>query len=439
MTTVKEIRRALDQPGLQRLWEVGRTKLEQRGLDWRGTVSLGELTTEERGAIGRLMGLGSPLRPPARVSLAKLETALLQSRLEIRLQYAIESILGVHLRDLRRERELSSQQWDAIWADVEGHPAVTAHAKLSRWLGRIRRSGTLKRVGGTSPQALLTQTLDLVGGFPKDGQLLTRVASEATNNPHALDPGQPLGTLCLSALAHLAGESFPSTSIQRRALWAQYGIIADELAATVLALNLSPRTDPGDAWSAVAEQMMVLAKEGEPVSLTLSQLLRQPALRFHLEGEVVLVCENPSVMSAARNLGPAARPMVCVFGRFNTAAARLLQYLADGGAELRYHGDFDWGGIRIANEVMQRFGAKPWRYSSEDYLVAIGCNRGAPTLVGKRCEAIWDAQLADLIEQRELAVHEESVLDVLSKDLRANPRSEDELSVSRTVPLGSRR
>ena len=38
---------------------------------------------------------------------------------------------------------------------------------------------------------------------------------------------------------------------------------------------------------------------------------------------------------------------------------------------LRYHGDFDWPGIAIANSVIRRHDATPWRLSAADYQAAV--------------------------------------------------------------------
>jgi Protein of unknown function C-terminus (DUF2399) len=40
------------------------------------------------------------------------------------------------------------------------------------------------------------------------------------------------------------------------------------------------------------------------------------------------------------------------------------------GAELWYHGDFDWPGVAIAVDVITRYGGRPWRMSASDYLSA---------------------------------------------------------------------
>ena len=73
--------------------------------------------------------------------------------------------------------------------------------------------------------------------------------------------------------------------------------------------------------------------------------------------ELVRICENPVVIAAAADeLGSRCPPLVCVGGQPSAAGWRLLDLLAAGGAEFRYHGDFDWGGIRIASAVRQRVG-----------------------------------------------------------------------------------
>ena len=84
--------------------------------------------------------------------------------------------------------------------------------------------------------------------------------------------------------------------------------------------------------------------------------LRQ--LRCHdeaLPAGPVRICENPVVIAAAADeLGSRCTPLVCVGGQPSAAVWRLLDLLAAGGAQFRYHGDFDWGGIRIASAVRRR-------------------------------------------------------------------------------------
>jgi hypothetical protein len=49
----------------------------------------------------------------------------------------------------------------------------------------------------------------------------------------------------------------------------------------------------------------------------------------------------------------------------------LLSQLAKARAQLCYHGDFDWPGVRIGNHVMREHGAQSWRFGAADYEAAV--------------------------------------------------------------------
>ncbi|MEV7466999.1 DUF2399 domain-containing protein [Streptomyces kronopolitis] len=38
---------------------------------------------------------------------------------------------------------------------------------------------------------------------------------------------------------------------------------------------------------------------------------------------------------------------------------------------MRYHGDFDWGGLRIAAALLRRVPWSPWRYTAAHYRAAV--------------------------------------------------------------------
>jgi uncharacterized protein (TIGR02679 family) len=97
---------------------------------------------------------------------------------------------------------------------------------------------------------------------------------------------------------------------------------------------------------------------------------------------------------------------------------RLLQGLHESGAELRFHVDFDWGGVRIGNVLLERLPeAKPWRVSAADYERALTAKRGALELAGPPVDARWDPDLRKMMSQHFLAVLEEQVLSELLGDL----------------------
>jgi uncharacterized protein (TIGR02679 family) len=91
-----------------------------------------------------------------------------------------------------------------------------------------------------------------------------------------------------------------------------------------------------------------------------------------------------------------------------------LDFLTKAGVHVRYHGDFDWDGIRIANTVVHRHGATSWRFDTSDYADA---TKAYHSLKGAPVTAAWDADLANLMAQIGKCVHEENVLGTLLIDL----------------------
>ena len=110
--------------------------------------------------------------------------------------------------------------------------------------------------------------------------------------------------------------------------------------------------------------------------------------------------------------------MVCTDGMPAAAQRTLLAQLTRAGARLRYHGDFDWPGLRIGNHVMREFGAQPWRFGVVEYAAAV---RAAPRpghrLEGAEAIAAWDAALAPAMRTHRLAIAEEGVAASLLQDL----------------------
>ena len=96
----------------------------------------------------------------------------------------------------------------------------------------------------------------------------------------------------------------------------------------------------------------------------------------------------------------------------------LLRQLVSAGATLRYHGDFDWGGLRIANVLFDRLPIRPWHFDASSYRAAAATHPG-PDLTGTPVAALWDPVLATAMTDLHVKVEEEHLLDDLIEDLRA--------------------
>jgi uncharacterized protein (TIGR02679 family) len=405
------------------LWSAARRRLEGNGISLEGTpLKLAELSPDERAAVCGLLGRRTTGDEPVRVRLGELDEQLRRGAVGCGLLELLE-LIGGPVRDRKAERDAETTVRHEAWSRVESHPVLATDPRLGAWVAEVRRAGTATRLAG-SPAAgaeLTLQALDILAMLPADNVPLARLAAAATTDSHSLDRGQPLGTLLASALETLDPEEATDRPSPGRRLapaywwrrrWSRAGVVCDDLSVSVLVLNLP--VAGGD--EVVAETVRLHRQAGEPLRLTLRQLA-VGELNFE-PNALVHLCENPAVLTqAAILLGDCSAPLVCVEGQPNSAVDELLTLLTTAGARLRHHGDFDWGGLRIADTIMRRHGAEPWRFSSEDY-VAIAA-RGAATLGPPPAGAAapWDPPLLEAMTREGRTVYEEHILDLLLPDL----------------------
>lgn len=412
----------LRQPGLHRVLAAARTQVER--LDRvGGTVVLEELGEEEASALSGLLGvLRRRARPRAgstfRLEVRDLDAALLASRFEVSLREALERVgppLDSRPRRLARERAATAE----LWERARRHPLCARDPRADQWVEWLRSHGALPRDDGP---ALLALALDLGARLPFDPPVeRTRLAAELTGDPHALDDDRPLSRLLTGQLAFLSGSPRPSAARERRLLWQMFGVLGDGASADVLALGLRP-LEGGPLASAVN------TLHGWHFRLTVGQLARE-RLRFP-PGLDVSICENVTVLTAAEaRYGAGCPPLLCLEGWPSSGGWALIDALAGDGATFRYHGDFDWDGVRIAALLHERISARPWRFGASDYRAGVSnhCDRTRPLDGLAAVEGHQRALVMAMLESgREL--HEEVVLEDLLGDLapgdnRGSPRT----------------
>jgi uncharacterized protein (TIGR02679 family) len=388
-----------------------RDRLEA-GRPLTGTVTLATATAEQRRAAERLTGRTARSGVSLSVSLTEVDRIVRDSgAVPGGLAEAVTRLTGP-LRDRNQERADLAAAWSAAFTSLDA--TVDGRDELARWRGWLDATGVVRRLAPEPDQArvLLDQVALVLRRLPSCGVPIGQLAAECCGDAHALDEGRPVGTLVLSAVRALANLPFAAegTADSRRGAWASAGVHLDELSSLVLCLGL-----PGDGQTALGRLLSCCREAGQPIVLTLRQL------RCHdqpLHATRVRICENPVVAAAAADeLGARCRPLVCVGGQPSAAGWRLLELLAAGGAEFAYHGDFDWGGVRIASAVRHRISWRPWRYDRQAYEAAAAAAHPLAPLVDEPAATPWDTELADAMRQRNARIEEELTLDAILQDL----------------------
>lgn len=408
MNKIAALRDALDRPELVRVFGRARDHMQRNGLTPSGSVSLPDASEAERRALARLIGSKVQTGRTLRVSLSDLDAGLRSSRFSVSLREALET-LGGSLQDRRAATQQAAERRERYWAEARSHGALLRHPRLEGWLDQIRAAGTVARLGETADPNVLQRALGVLAMLPQQGARLPVLAAETLGDSHGLDPGRAEATLVLNALGFLRCAPPRSGARARRALWAYFGVACDDLSCDVLTLGVTP------AEGKLADACAALARFNEPMRLTLHSLL--PAdLRF--DHPRVFVCENPVVVAEAASLKQRDAPLVCVDGIPNTAALTLLDSLSLSGSEIHYHGDFDWGGIRVANVLADHLVVTPWRFDVRSYERSVGeMDDRLPELTGRPVAATWDAGLTESMRARGKVVLEEHVLTDLMSDL----------------------
>lgn len=391
-------------------WLVARVRKRlERGQSLDTTVTLTGASAAQRAAVQRL--LGRPPRPGGTlsVSLPAVDEVIRSSgACSDGLAAAVVALTGdVVDRDAAAAER--SRRWQAAFAPVD--EVVEHRAELTEWWSGVRRTGLVRRLTETAEAAvpLLADLAAVIRNLPAAGEPLGGFAARVCRSAHALDDDRPLSTLALGAARALSGvgDDAGHGAQGRREVWASVGLLRDEVSSTVLTLGL-----PGDSSTATGKALAAWREAGQPAVLTLRQIVRDPAA---IAVPRVFVCENPVVVSAAADrLGADCAPLVCTNGQPGVAVLHLLRQLVGAGAQLWYHGDFDWGGLRIGNVVFDRVPVRPWRFEAADYRAATDVGR---ELAGVPVVASWDAELTVAMRESGIAVEEEHVLDALLGDL----------------------
>ena len=408
-------------PGLTRLWEGVRKRLESNGVQATGSLRLTAMNAQERNDLSLL--LGKPLTGAAvTIRLDMLDARLRASAAGLGLRQTLEE-LGPPLTDRRAARAdvvaRREQVWSSLASSLDASPLADQEWPR-QWYDLLRRAGVPR---GVTPETavwtlqqavqVLTALLGPEGPERNGTRGRGELAAMTTGSAHGLDDGTWLARLVQRGVALAHGTEFPDDAAGRRALWRLVSVTPDEVSSTVLTYGLRP---DGGGWRERA--LRERADHHAEVHVTPRDL---HDLRLQLPaGTVIHICENPRVVEAAADAA-CIQPLVCTSGSAATVVFTLLDALAATGCRFAYHGDFDWPGIALANRVIRRYEALPWRMGTADYehLAARSQAEGIPQLAldGQPVDADWDRDLAPAMTALGVALHEEATLELLVDDL----------------------
>lgn len=409
----ERLHRMLGGPSMAWLLDRVRRRMEL-GKPLTGSVTLSAATPDQRRAIERLLGRRAGGGASLTVSLEDIDVVLRDSgAAPDGLAVAVRLLLG-HIEDRAAQAAAYVAAWSAAYRRLD--ELATRRPVLAEWRVWLETTGMLRRLtpGPDAAAVLVGDLARVLDALPSTGIALGRLAARATGDAHGLDDGRPLATLALAAVRVLRGAApvGDGSAAERRAAWAALGVHRDELSSTVLSLGL-----PGGAETPTGQMLALARAAGEPCVLTLRQLGRERVDLGVADG-LVRVCENPIVLAtAADELGERSPPLVCLNGQPSLAVWRLLDRLAADGARFAYHGDFDWGGIRIGNALSERIVWSSWRFDTSAYRAALGTVTSGE-LTGRPVDAIWDPELRATLARYGVRLEEEQVLRELIDDLR---------------------
>jgi uncharacterized protein (TIGR02679 family) len=408
MNHVDEACKRLDRPALAPIVE----ELARRLDEGRGTptrITLRSLHDDHRSALADL--LGTAKLPPADTSL---EVARLLSALRLsdaaELRQVIEQLHGPlanRAADRAAQRDARAALWDWFTAQCQT-TLVASVGPLREWPTQVRKEGI--RGDLTAHRARLARVFDVLTALtqvPQAGMPLATFANLTLGDSHALDHGQPLARLVVTAIADAADEPRPDTAEDARALWELVGVNPDPLSSNALSIGLAVRAD-----HPLAPILTNHSLAAEPVILTLSQIKRWPIDPLPAD-RCAFVVENPAIVAAAANQSWDGPPIICSSGRPSIAVVSLLRQLGARGGALHQHADFDAAGLSITSWLISRAGTTPWLMTANAYRAAVGTQRERPLLGGVLPATPWDPELADAMAKDGHAVYEEELTEHL--------------------------
>lgn len=391
-----------------------------------GTVTLKNVSSEERQAIGGILGKVF-YESDIRVPFSAFEKGLQRTKYgQIDMKAVLEAYFEEELQTNQEEKREKGarrkgflQKMMQIFSEKPGENSAAA-----LWLQEMVTTGkygyqmVMREYGADEHRAealvecagnALNQLTD-----KEDERPLAVFAAELSGNPHYFDRGTVPGQLLVSAICSWKKLDFPENAHQWRKLLLTVGIIPDNVSSLVHVYGLRLRTEHG--WHPAYEAFF---ERREPCVVTMENLKEITGAAFC--EEKVYIVENEMVFSYLVSHRKKNVTLLCTSGQLRTAALELIPMLLAAGAEIFYSGDMDPDGLGIADRLWQRFGERIriWRMAPEDYEHGLSAEQIDQTGLAKlkHLKHPLLQKTAECMKEKLLAAYQENILQELRRDI----------------------
>lgn len=394
-------------------------------------MTLKNATEAERRAIGGIVGRSFP-DSTIKITFQEFEQGLQKTRFApIDMKTVMEEYFASPLQTNQEQKEQEQKERDAFFGRLltffdsfetcgETRPAAFAWIREMHRRKKYGYQLLLKEFAQDPTYAeILAQNVGcaLVQLEETEGEerLLAVFAADISENPHYFDRGSEGGQLLTHAVCFWKEQKVPQSAYEWRELMQSVGIVPDNIASMVHVFGVRLETADGPHPACEA-----FYRRKEPYVLTAENLRSVTAAKA--EHNRVYVVENEMVfLHLVENAKDRDVSILCTSGQLRTAAIRLLDHLAEGGALLCYSGDLDPAGMDIADRLWQRYGnaLHPWRMAADDYRESMS---GEAISDGQlvKLKRLKNAELrrtAERVEKKRLAGYQENLLEKLLTDV----------------------
>lgn len=374
-----------------------------------GSVVLKNASEEERRAIGGVVGRIYEDKD-IRITLKDFDKALLNSRFRIGLEELLKLCFKNEIITRSDRITAEENEKEEFFKGVCGEYTDTASAGWLQYMMK-KKLVFIKRYNEDKELlrhdiAIVCRAIERLG----NPQLLPVFSAEVSGDPHMLDETSSCGQLFNHALMYLTGVEHIKGAYGRSELLEKVGLYSDMVSSFVYCRNIRLYDNIGEhpAYKAFLER-------NEPFTLNIGNLTG--IKRAEALNDIVYIVENPAVFTALSQKTKGVS-LICTAGQPKGACISLLSLL--GGTRMYYSGDFDMGGINIAERLFGLFkNMLPWHFGPEDYMCALSDKRLSETAVRSLgdMQSGWMKETIQLMLKTGCAGYQENIVERLIGDL----------------------